>query len=458
MRIQSFLHGGVVLAVLGTVACSGESGSSDPQSGEGVSNRAVAPSTPGASPSPGDAAGPSGGDSSEESELGGGDDDAAGDDGFAGDEPSAGDIDLGGSTSAAPTATTATGTPLPSADPVDGAPEVIISDEGGSGAEAPPSEEDIAEPDPSPVPPIVEAPPPTQAGLLTAGVWDDNRNFERFMAFRSPMFQSQLSGLLGFDVDAHEEANDKFKDLGGAKLTLDIALVVDTTGSMGDEIQYLQTEVASISMRIEKTYPDAEQHWALVVYKDVGDEYVAQAFDFGADLDAFRDNLDDHYASGGGDFPEAPDAALAAMNELSWRGGEDTARLAFWVADAPHHVERAGDMTDAIAGAQELGVHIYPVASSGIDEFTELAMRSTAQLTGGRYMFLTDDSGIGGSHKEPTIPCYFVTRLDVAMLRMVEIEMSGEYHLPAEEEIVRTGGDPEDGACQLESGEAVFVF
>jgi len=46
----------------------------------------------------------------------------------------------------------------------------------------------------------------------------------------------------------------------------------------------------------------------------------------------------------------------------------------------------------------------------------------------------------------------------VAMLRMVEIEMSGEYKLPAEEEIVRTGGDPQDGACELESGEAVFVF
>ncbi len=60
--------------------------------------------------------------------------------------------------------------------------------------------------------------------------------------------------------------------------------------------------------------------------------------------------------------------------------------------------------------ARSLDVHIYPVASSGVDELTELTMRSAAQLTGGRYLFLTDDSGVGGAHMEPSIPCYFVTK------------------------------------------------
>jgi hypothetical protein len=85
-------------------------------------------------------------------------------------------------------------------------------------------------------------------------------------------------------------------------------------------------------------------------------------------------------------------------------------------------------------------------------------MRSSAQLTGGRYLFLTDDSGVGGEHKEPTIPCYFVTRLDRAITRMVDIEMSGEYHEPADDDVIRTGGDPEDGACTLASGDEVIAF
>jgi hypothetical protein len=98
------------------------------------------------------------------------------------------------------------------------------------------------------------------------------------------------------------------------------------------------------------------------------------------------------------------------------------------------------------------------VASSGVNEMTELTMREAAQLTGGRYLFLTDDSGIGGEHKEPSIPCYFVTHLDQAILRMVDIELSGMYREPTASEIVRTGGDPQDGACMLDSGQSVAVF
>ena len=85
-------------------------------------------------------------------------------------------------------------------------------------------------------------------------------------------------------------------------------------------------------------------------------------------------------------------------------------------------------------------------------------MRTAAELTGGRYLFLTDDSGVGGSHKEPTIPCYFVTKLDTAIVRMVDIELSGKYREPDADEILRTGGNPTSGACTLGSGDTVLVF
>lgn len=318
-------------------------------------------------------------------------------------------------------------------------------------APAPPS-------DPAPTATTPTVTPEPQSGLLTAGTWDDNRNFDRFTSFKKGFVDQQMPGLLDFAQKDYQAANTLFKDLGDAKQTLDVALLIDTTGSMGDEIGYLQTEIDSIASRIEKSYPDAKQRWALVVYRDVGDEYVSQSYDFDSDLETFRAVLDGQEASGGGDFPESPDVGLAAMNHLDWRTSDSTARLAFWVADAPYHNEKADDMSDAVRGAQDKGVHVYPVASSGIDDFTELAMRSTAQLTGGRYLFLTNDSGVGGDHKEPSIPCYFVTRLDGAILRMIDIEMTAEYREPDADAIIRTGGDPKDGACKLESGEAVFVF
>jgi hypothetical protein len=115
-------------------------------------------------------------------------------------------------------------------------------------------------------------------------------------------------------------------------------------------------------------------------------------------------------------------------------------------------------MADAIRAMKDFGVHVYPVAASGVDDLTELSMREAAALTGGRYLFLTNDSGVGNDHKEPVIPCYFVTKLDVGILRMVDVELPGTYREPDATDVPRTGGDPKDGACTLDSGEVVTVF
>ena len=294
--------------------------------------------------------------------------------------------------------------------------------------------------------------------MLTAGAWDDNRNFERFEKYRKQLKQQSLTGLLQTTDEEHAAAHDEFSKEQSAHEKLDIALVIDTTGSMGDEIRYLQSEFLALSSAIEKKYPNAEQRWALVVYKDQGDEYVTRWFDFRDSAEDFRDKLGMQSAGGGGDFPEAPDAALETMAQLAWREDAKVARLAFWVADAPHHNDKAQAMLKSIRGAREIGVHLYPVASSGVDELTEISMRSAAQLTGGRYLFLTDDSGVGGAHKEPSIPCYFVTKLDNAILRMVDVEMTGKYTEPAMDDIIRTSGKPENGTCNLQSGEKVQAF
>jgi hypothetical protein len=297
-----------------------------------------------------------------------------------------------------------------------------------------------------------------QAGLLTAGAWDDNRNYEHFLGYRKALAATQLAGMLDFSPAEHDAAHQEFAGERPGRVTLDVALVIDTTGSMGDEITYLRDEFTNLSSAVAQKFPNSTQRWALIVYKDEGDEYVVRSVDFTADAADFRQKLGEQSAGGGGDFPEAPDAALARLAQLKWRAAAKTARLAFWVADAPHHDQRAEAMSAAVRAAREQDVHIYPVASSGIDELTELTMRSAAQLTGGRYLFLTDDSGIGNAHKEPSIPCYFVTHLDKAIQRMIDIELSGSYVEPAEADILRTGGEPENGACKLASGAVVELF
>jgi hypothetical protein len=77
-------------------------------------------------------------------------------------------------------------------------------------------------------------------------------------------------------------------------------------------------------------------------------------------------------------------------------------------------------------------------------------MRAAAQLTGGRYLFLTDDSHVGFVHAEPHIPCYSVTRLDHAVVRMIETELTGRRIASEPEQILRRAGAPNvDGTCTV---------
>jgi hypothetical protein len=300
--------------------------------------------------------------------------------------------------------------------------------------------------------------PVIQPGTLTAGAWDDNRNFDRFSRFRADLVGRQIPGLLPIPDADYVSARDEASAPLRPHDRLDISFVIDTTGSMSDELRYLQTEFLAISQTITAAYPYAEPRWSLVLYRDIGDEYVVRSFDFDGDPQAFQARLAAQRAGGGGDIPEAPERGLGDMVSFAWRTDPGVAKIAFWVADAPHHPQNAQTLGSTILQSRATGIHIYPVASSGVDEFTELTMRSAAQLTGGRYLFLTNDSGVGNSHKEPSIPCYFVTRLDRAMLRIIDIELSGVYHEPAPAEIMRTGGNPQNGACALASGESAIVF
>jgi hypothetical protein len=227
---------------------------------------------------------------------------------------------------------------------------------------------------------------------------------------------------------------------------------------MGDELSYLNAEIDAIADSIAEKYPAATVRYGLVLYRDQGDAYVTKKFDFTTSLSSFQTTLAAQGASGGGDYPEAVAEGLSDANSLSWRADASVARLTFWIADAPTHTTKTAQLKTAIESSMQQDIHIYPVSASGTDERAEYAMRSAAQITGGRYIFLTDDSGVGGTHAEPHIPCYVVTKFDRALVRMVESEMSGQHAFAPAGEILRTVGSPVDGKCQTQSSGQVVLY
>lgn len=219
---------------------------------------------------------------------------------------------------------------------------------------------------------------------------------------------------------------------------LDLAIVLDTTGSMGDELDYIKAEIRGISKAVHDKFPEVQQRFALVVYRDEGDEYVARHFDF-ASLEVFHKRLAEQKAAGGGDYPEAVHKGFEEAHQLRWRG-DDTARVLFWIADAPPHAQHMNRTMAAANVIRKQGVAMYPIACSGYDDACEVVMRSCALLTGGQFLFLTDDSGVGNSHAEPKIPYYQVERLEKLMVRMIAGELAGQRIDANPAEVIRTVG------------------
>lgn len=212
---------------------------------------------------------------------------------------------------------------------------------------------------------------------------------------------------------------------------LDLALVVDTTSSMKDELEYLKVEIDQIAHTVAKMYPNVNQRYSLIVYRDETDAYVRRVFDFTDSLEKFRENLAAQSAHGGGDHPEAMHVALEAAKDLNWRSG-NTARVMFLVADAAPHRQHIGRSMDAVKELRHKSIAVYPLASSGIQPEFEFLMRATAFLTRGRYLFLTDHSGVGHAHAKPQAPKYEVEPLKQLMVRMIATELAGKEVLAQE--------------------------
>lgn len=203
---------------------------------------------------------------------------------------------------------------------------------------------------------------------------------------------------------------------------VDVAFVVDATGSMGDEIQFLQAEMSDIIFQSKQISNTLNFRFANVYYRDAGDSYVTKSMDFNRILSASDAFINEQSAGGGGDFPEAMDVGLdSAINRLSWSENA-RARILFLILDAPPHDGSATNqrLQRLIGQAAEKGIRIVPIGASGIDKSTEYLMRALALGTNGTYTFLTDHSGIGNSHIKPSTDSYQVETLNAILVRILK--------------------------------------
>ena len=131
-------------------------------------------------------------------------------------------------------------------------------------------------------------------------------------------------------VESQPDANFAMPDL-------DLVFVMDVTGSMGEEIRDIQSNLLGLIRVLTRLAPTLNV--GFVAFKDRGDDYLVRAFPLTAmrggnlsRIQAFVERLD---ASGGGDVPEPVAYALDQGIAMAWRP-EAEGRIVV-IGDAPSH-------------------------------------------------------------------------------------------------------------------------
>ncbi len=235
-----------------------------------------------------------------------------------------------------------------------------------------------------------------------------------FTGFTAGASQTAPEAQQGTGSTGSSEIELELDGKGESYKSTDIMFIVDSTGSMMDEMVFLQKEFSDIA---EKT-GDANTRYSVNFYRDEGDDYVTKCSDFTSNINDVQGILNEETADGGGDLPEAVDKILEeCINSTGW--SEKSVKLAFLIFDAPPHEGKEQSLQASVRAAAEKGIRLIPVVASNAERETELFGRAVAIKTGGTYVFLTDDSGVGEGHLEPVIGKYEVEKLNELIIRVI---------------------------------------
>ncbi len=225
-------------------------------------------------------------------------------------------------------------------------------------------------------------------------------------------------------------------------IPMDIVFVMDTTGSMGEEIERLKNTIQIIHMNLTSLSVSAEVRFGMVLYKDVEDEYRTRVIPLTDDLYRFQNELNKVTALGGGDTPEDLEAALDGLiHGMEWN--PDGIQLAYIITDAPPHLDYNSSYTcgDAARDGRAQGLKIYGIGTGGLDLQGEYILRQIAQYTSARYIFLTYGSetgesggGAAGSVSHHTGSNWNADKLESIIIRFAREELSYLTNIPLTDE------------------------
>jgi Mg-chelatase subunit ChlD len=169
--------------------------------------------------------------------------------------------------------------------------------------------------------------------------------------------------------------------------TLDLAFLIDTTGSMGGEIEMVKKKTKDLVAKLASGKPAPIVRVGLVAYRDRGDEYVTKVFPFSDDIDKVVKDITALSANGGGDTPEAVNQGLhSALNDLKWTDNKKASKLLFLIGDAaPHIYPNDYNWETETKNAISRGIQINTIGCDGLDSGGTSVFEKIAKLSDGKF-------------------------------------------------------------------------
>ena len=177
---------------------------------------------------------------------------------------------------------------------------------------------------------------------------------------------------------------------------IEIAFVLDTTGSMGGLIAGAKEKIWSIANQIASGKPRPDVFMALVPYRDKGDAYVTKVYALTSNLDQVHADLTGFRADGGGDTPENVNQALHdAIHKLQWSNEDTVVRIIYLVGDCPPHNEYQDVPTyDKLAKAAiEKGIYVNTILC-GNNSTAKKIWQEIARRAEGDFIQIAQDGAV----------------------------------------------------------------
>lgn len=180
-----------------------------------------------------------------------------------------------------------------------------------------------------------------------------------------------------------------------AKQRIEVCFVLDTTGSMGGLIAGAKAKIWSMANDIISAKPTPEVRFALIGYRDRGDDYVTKITPLTDDLDAVYAQLNTFQAAGGGDGPESVGRALdESVKKIEWTKDKGVLKIIYLVGDAPPHFYKDEPDWKKVCTAAVKGDLIINTVQCGGDAETTRVWKEIADRSEGVFAAIPQEGGV----------------------------------------------------------------